>query len=133
MLYLSWIRVFRHDPGHSIPMLSISQVQWPLGYPGAQSGLITLDIVPLYGWLTSLAFTDWRYQLGLSPKTRDNFDTCFAAKDDKSYSWTRWMSKIFTYYIRVTIEIRLVFNSKVFIQLNYKGIVTVYKWQIGNA
>ena len=37
------------------------------------------------------------------------------------------------YYIRVTTDKRIVFDSKVFIQLNYKGIPTVYVWQIGDA
>ena len=37
-------------------------------------------------------------------------------------------------YSRVlTTDKRLCFNLKVFIQLNYKGITTVYVWQIGHA
>ena len=37
------------------------------------------------------------------------------------------------HFLKKTIEIRLVFDSKVFIQLNYKGITTVYLWQIGHT
>ena len=33
------------------------------------------------------------------------------------------------YYVCEAIETRLVFNLKVFIQLNYKGITTVYIWR----
>ena len=35
------------------------------------------------------------------------------------------------FYISVTIDKKLVSVSNLFIQLNYKGITTVYKWQIG--
>ena len=33
-------------------------------------------------------------------------------------------------YIRVTIEIRLVFDPKVFIQLNYNGIIMVINGEL---
>ena len=36
-----------------------------------------------------------------------------------------------SYYIHVTIDKALCFDSKVLIQLNYKGITTVYIWRIG--
>ena len=38
-----------------------------------------------------------------------------------------------TFYVHVTTDKRLVLYSKVFIQLNYKGIPTVYNWRIGDA
>ena len=37
------------------------------------------------------------------------------------------------YYVWVTIEISFLFDSKVFILMNYKGITTVYIWQIGHT
>ena len=44
-----------------------------------------------------------------------------------------WLRHGALYYIGVTIERRLVLDSKVFIQLNYKEITTVCIWQIGDA
>ena len=37
------------------------------------------------------------------------------------------------YYVHVTIDKRFLSVSNLLIQLNYKGIKTVYLWRIGHA